>query len=109
MFAIIITICIGIITCILGIIHTTGNISSLHKYHRHRVREEDKKPFGKLVGLGTIIIGLSVIIFGIMTFFFEKTQISTFLIIGNVILAIGLVSGLIISFYAMKKYNKGIF
>ena len=62
MFAIIITICIGIITCILGIIHTTGNISSLHKYHRHRVREEDKKPFGKLVGLGTIIIGLSVII-----------------------------------------------
>ncbi|MBQ8331912.1 MAG: hypothetical protein IJX94_05390 [Clostridia bacterium] len=35
---------------VLGIINMTGNISSLHWYHRQRVTKEDRKPFGKLVG-----------------------------------------------------------
>ena len=109
MIAFITTICIGIITCVLGIINMTGNISSLHKYHRHRVTEENKKPFGRLVGLGTLIIGISLIIFGTMLFIFEKTQISALQIVGNAVLIAGIIIGLVISFYAMTKYNKGIF
>lgn len=45
---------LGLLVSILGIINMTGNISSLHWYHRHRVTEGNRKPFGKLVGLGNI-------------------------------------------------------
>ena len=55
---------LGILISILGVINMTGNISSLHWYHRQRVTEENRKPFGKLVGLGTLIIGLAMIVFG---------------------------------------------
>ncbi|MBQ7090966.1 MAG: hypothetical protein IJN82_07580, partial [Clostridia bacterium] len=73
---------LGILISILGIINMTGNISSLHWYHRQRVTEENRKPFGKLVGLGTLIIGLSMIVFGILLFIFEQTQFEALLIIG---------------------------
>lgn len=89
-------------------INMTGNISSLHWYHRQRVTEEDRKPFGKLVGLGTFIIGIAMVIFGILFLVFEQTQLDVFVIIGTVELIAGIVAGLIISFYAMKKYNGGI-
>ena len=85
---------LGIIIIIIGFINMKGDISSLHSYHRNRVSEEDKLPFGRLVGLGTIILGVSLII-------------SSFL--GEYILIIGLILGLIPIVYAMFKYNKGIF
>ena len=100
---------LGIIVSVLGIINMTGNISSLHRYHRHRVTEENKKPFGKLVGLGTLIIGLAMIVFGILFFIFEKTQLQALMIIGEVQLIVGIIVGLALNFYAMKKYNGGIF
>ena len=109
MVELIITLALGIASFILGIIHINGNISSLHKYHRHRVTEENKKPFGRLVGIGSIILGLSFIIMGIMTFISKKIQIKSLLIIADSIFVAGLIADLIISFYAMKKYNKGIF
>ena len=87
----------------------TGNISTLHSYHRKRVREEDRKPFGKLVGFGTLIIGVAMIVFGVMMLVFEKTQLNLYAILGTVLLIVGIVLGTVISFYAMKKYNKGIF
>ena len=58
---------IGVICIILGISNTQGNISSLHYYHRHRVSEEERIPFGKQVGLGTIIIGVGIILFSILS------------------------------------------
>ena len=94
---------------VLGIINMTGNISSVHEYHRKRVSEENRKPFGRLVGLGTVLIGVSVIVFGAFLFAFEKTELWSLMIIGNVALLAGMVAGLAISFYAMKKYNGGIF
>ena len=100
---------LGIIVSVLGIINMTGNISSLHRYHRHRVTVENKKPFGKLVGLGTLIIGLVMIVFGILFFIFEKTQLQALMIIGEVQLIVGIIVGLALNFYAMKKYNGGIF
>ena len=100
---------LGLLISILGIINMTGNISSLHWYHRQRVTEENRKPFGKLVGLGTLIIGVAMIIFGALFLIFEKTQIDVFVIIGTVELIVGIAVGTVISFYAMMKYNKGIF
>lgn len=100
---------VGLVAVVLGIINMTGNISSVHEYHRKRVSEENRKPFGRLVGLGTVLIGVSVIVFGAFLFVFEKTEIWSLMIIGNVALLAGMVAGLAISFYAMKKYNGGIF
>ena len=100
---------LGILVSILGIINMTGNISSLHWYHRQRVTEDNRKPFGKLVGLGTLIIGLSMIVFGILFLFFEQTQLQAFVVIGVIELIVSIIVGMIVSFYAMKKYNGGIF
>ena len=99
----------GLLISILGMINMTGNISSLHWYHRQRVTEENRKPFGKLVGLGTLIIGLSMIVFGVLFLIFEKTQLTAFVVIGVIELIVSIIVGMIISFYAMKKYNGGLF
>ena len=100
---------LGILVSILGIINMTGNISSLHWYHRQRVTEENRKRFCKLVGLGTLIIGLSMIVFGILFLIFEQTQLQAFVVIGVIELIVSIIVGMFVSFYAMKKYNGGIF
>ena len=100
---------LGILISILGIINMTGNISSLHWYHRQRVTEENRKPFGKLVGLGTLIIGLSMVVFGVLFLIFEQTQLAALVHLGAIELIVSIIVGMVISFYAMKKYNGGIF
>lgn len=100
---------IGVIIIIIGIINRKGNVSMLHSYHRKRVSKEDMLPFGKMVGLGMIIIGISLIIMGALTFIATALNDNTYLILGNVASISGLVIGSIIAFYAMIKYNKGIF
>ncbi len=100
---------LGVVICVLGVMNMRGNISSLHSYHRHRVSPEDVKPFGKLVGLGTLIIGITVIIFSILNFIGITLNAPIYTIIATVLLFVGLIAGLVISFYAMKKYNGGIF
>ena len=100
---------IGIFISILGVSNMKGNISSIHWYHRKRITEENRLPFGRMIGLGTIICGISIVIFGCLSFIAEKTQIDLFTIIGTVIVVVGLVIGLALSLYAMIKYNKGIF
>ncbi len=100
---------LGILISVLGVINMTGNISSIHSYHRHRVTQENIKPFGKLVGLGTLIIGLSMIVFGILFFIFEQTGIEALAVIAAAQLVVSLIVGTLVSFYAMKKYNGGIF
>ena len=109
MISFITTAALGLLVCVFGIINMTGNISSLHSYHRKRVTEEDRKPFGKLVGLGTLLIGIAMIVFGVLFLMFEKTQLDFYIIIGTVLLIAGIIAGMVISFYAMVKYNKGIF
>ncbi len=100
---------IGIFICILGIYNMKGHISSLHWYHRKRVTEENKMAFGRIVGLGTIIIGTSMIFYGIFTYMININQNNLIIYIRDGITIVGIIIGLIISFYAMIKYNKGIF
>lgn len=109
MTAFITTLAIGLLACVLSIINMTGNISSLHWYHRHRVTEENRKQFGKLVGAGTLIIGISLILFSILLFIYEQTNLELLSVIGTAELICGIIIGSIISFYAIKKYNGGIF
>lgn len=105
----IITIALGIFCIVLGVINRTGNISSIHSYHRKRVSEENRLPFGKLVGLGTIIIGAALIVFGMFSFVAELLTTQWLMILGIILLIVGIVIGLVLNIYAMIKYNKGIF
>ena len=86
-----------------------GNISSLHSYHRHRVSEKDRIAFGKQVGLGTIIIGIDIIVFSVLSSVTLYTENDIFILVGTALLIIGIILGLVLSFRAMIKYNKGIF
>ena len=87
----------------------TGNVSLLHSYHRNRVKEEDKKPFGLLVGIGTIIMGLSIIAMSILLTVATSTQNNTYEIIGYSVFGVVFTIGLGINIFAMVKYNKGVF
>ena len=100
---------VGALCIVLGISNMRGNISSLHSYHRHRVSEEDRIPFGKQVGLGTVIIGIGIIIFSFLSAVTLYTENNIFTLIGTAVLIVGIVVGFIMSFKAMIKYNKGIF
>ena len=86
-----------------------GNISSIHSYHRRRVSQENILHFGKMVGLGTIIMGVEIILFSILSAITFLTDNNTFILIGTVIMIASFVVGMVLSFYAMKKYNGGIF
>ena len=100
---------VGVVCIILGISNMRGNISSLHSYHRSRVSEEDRIPFGKQVGLGTIIVGIGIIVFSVLSSVTLYTENDIFILGGTAVLIIGIILGLGISFRAMNKYNKGIF
>ena len=106
---VILPILLGACISILGFSNMKGNISSVHWYHRKRITEENRLPFGRLIGLGTIICGFSIAMFGCLSFVALKTQIELFVMVGSVIAVVGLVFGLALSVYAMLKYNKGIF
>ena len=101
----IMTLLLGILICVMGAINMTGNISTLHRYHRQRVTEENRKPFGRLVGLGTLVIGVGLIIFSVFNFI----NIGILTTLGMIILIVSIVVGMGLNFYAMIKYNKGIF
>lgn len=105
----IVTFLVGVVCIILGISNMRGNISSLHSYHRSRVSEEDRIPFGKQVGLGTIIVGIGIIVFSVLSSVTLYTENNIFILVGTAVLIIGIILGLVISFRAMIKYNKGIF
>ena len=107
--AFIVTALVGVVFIVLGISNMKGNISSLHSYHRSRVSEEDRIPFGRMVGLGTIIIGVAIIVFSGLSAVTLYTDNEMFTLIGTGILIAGIIVGLVISFKAMIKYNKGIF
>ena len=100
---------VGVFCIYAGILNRTGNLSFLHSYHKNRIAEADKIPFGKIVGLGTIIIGVGAIFSGVFAILAKLFAVQTLTMIGSIVFVIGIVVGLILSCYAMIKYNKGIF
>ena len=105
----IVTAILGVALIVIGVLNRKGNVSMLHSYHTKRISEENKLPFGKMVGLGSIIIGVSLILMGALSFIATSLNENTYLIAGYAIMIVGFVVGLGITFYAMFKYNKGIF
>ena len=109
MITFIVSALVGVVLIIIGISNTKGNISLLHSYHTHRVSKEDIPAFGKSVGLGTIIIGIGIIVFAVLGIITLYTQKEIFTSIATALLIVSIVVGLIITFKALIKYNKGTF
>lgn len=93
---------IGLIFIYLGIINYKGNILSIHWYNRRNVSKENEKSYGKLMGVGTGIIGIGLTITGILLLIFNLEEF-------YYILISSLIVGMIIMIYSQIKYNKGIF
>lgn len=94
---------IGILLIGIGIANMKGNISMLHSYHRKRIKDEDKRPFGTKVGIGTIITGVTIIINAVVIYITGSEDIA------NWIITIGFTLGIGIILYSIIKYNKGLF
>ena len=105
----IVMLAVGSLLMIMGVMNIKGNISTLHRYHRKRVAPEDVKPFGKLVGIGSIIAGDGIVVKGIFSFVSQSTCNHTLDTVGTVILIASLVVGIGLMLFATIKYNKGIF
>lgn len=100
---------LGLCVVILGVCNFNGNINSIHWYHRQRITEENKKMFGRLMGVGTIFCGVGIMVLGLSALAAQSTGNELFTTIGSAIVMMCVAVGLGISFYAMIKYNKGIF
>ena len=105
----IVTSAVGVLLIVIGIINFNGNINSLHSYHRSRVKPEDVLPFGRLVGIGMIIMGVAFLVFGVLITFSSYYKNHLLSIIAYIVMGVGIVAGTSLSFYAMIKYNGGIF
>ena len=92
----------GICIIILGIFNLKGNISAIHWYNRLKITEENRKKYGKSMGIGTVIIGIFMTITAILQMIFFNENIWYITVVGIVI-------GLIFIIYGQIKYNKGIF
>lgn len=93
---------LGIIIMIMGVTNLKGNISTIHWYNRRKVSETDAPKYGKAMGLGTLIIGVSMVITAILQMIFDLECIFY-------ISLTGIIVGLIVMLFAQFKYNKGIF
>ena len=109
MSAFVVSFLVGVVCLVLGFVNRSGNISTLHEYHRSRVSEEDRIPFGRKVGLGTVIIGAGIMAFSVLGTVTLYTGKDLFILIGTALMLLTIVIGMAITFAAMKKYNKGIF
>ena len=76
-------------------------ITKIGKGRIFRGKEEDIPKYGKVVGTGTLIIGISLVLGFIVSFWSEE-------IMGYIILPV-IIIGLVLILYGQFKYNKGIF
>ena len=97
----IIMLILGVFISVVGIVNIKGNISTIHSYNRRKVKEEDIPKYGKAVGTGTLIMGISLVLGFIASLWSEE-------MIADIIL-IGVVVGLGFILYGQFKYNGGIF
>ena len=97
----IIMLILGVFISVVGIVNIKGNISTIHSYNRRKVKEEDIPKYGKTVGTGTLIIGISLVLGFIASFWSEIFFITC------ILSKIKKKKSFIL--YGQFKYNKGVY
>lgn len=96
---------IGAIVIVLGIYIMKGNINSIPKRYRHRISEQNRLPYCKLVGLGTVIFGACAMLIVGLSHIASVTQNHLYTSIGSVIIIIGVIVCVSLNIYAVFKYK----
>lgn len=91
---------LGVFISVMGIVISKA-ISAPHSYNRRKVKEEDIPKYGKAVGTGTLIIGVSLVLGFIVSFWSE--EMIAYITHPAVVVGLGFM------LYGQFKYNKGIF
>lgn len=92
---------LGLFISAIGLVNIKGNISTVHSYNRRKVKEEDVPKYGKAVGTGTLIMGISLVLAFVASFWSEL--LIAIIVMPAFIVGIGFI------LYGQFKYNKGIF
>ena len=92
---------LGIFISTLGVVNMKGNISTIHSYNRRKVKEEDVPKYGRAVGTGTLVIGVSLVLSYLITFWNEAAI--DYIVLPAMIVALAFI------LYGQIKYNHGIF
>ena len=92
---------LGIFLSVIGIVNISGNVSTIHAYNRRNVKEEDIPKYGKAVGTGTLIIGISLA----FTYFITLWNVA----VTDAVVLPAIAIGLAFILYGQIKYNHGIF
>ena len=100
---------LGVVLLVMGVLNYKGDLRSLHRYHRSRVAEADIPAFGKAVGLGSILCASGCLFFALFELLAMLTTCATLTLVGTCGLVVGMAIGIIVSLYAIIKYNKGLF
>ncbi|MBQ6075301.1 MAG: DUF3784 domain-containing protein [Lachnospiraceae bacterium] len=97
---VIVTGAVGIVCAVLGVLlWKKEKINILHDYHRENIREEDKKAFCTLSGIGLLIAGAGLIVTAILLWCTEKA--SSF-----IVFAVAFAAGLALLITAGVRYNR---
>ena len=99
---------LGAVCIAIGVMNAMGNLSTIKYRHRKRVAPENQLAFGRLVGAGTIIVGVSFLISGALALFSTLRGNPAFETASGIVVIIGAAVGMSLMFFAMIKYNKGI-
>lgn len=91
----------GLFISALGTTNIKGNISTVHSYNRRKVKEEDVPKYGKVIGTGSLIIGISLIVAFIISFWSE--------LLTDILILVAVIVGGGFMLYGQFKYNKGLF
>lgn len=97
---------LGILMVFIGIENVKGNIASIHWYNRRRITEETRPKYGKLMGIGTLVIAGGLIFSAVLNMI---VKMNIAVLIGGAITLITVIVGIVFILYAQFKYNKGIF
>ena len=92
---------VGVMVSFIGVVNMTGDVRTIKKCHRLRVRAEDIPKYGMAHGIGGLIMGLSCIAAFIASLWSETLML--LIILPCVVIGLGFM------LYAQFKYNGGIF
>ena len=97
---------VAVLLLVLGIAIYKGNTKLIHDYHQTRVKESERREYGRAFSKGMFTLSATFFISGIIALFGEEREI----VLGS---ALVLIPGFIVSFIILakvqKKYNGGFF
>ncbi|MCQ2426440.1 MAG: DUF3784 domain-containing protein [Lachnospiraceae bacterium] len=96
----------ALILLVLGIMLDRGRTDLIIDYHQTRVRESDKKEYGRAFGKAMFCIFLTMTASGVIALFGES---KTVVLSSAAVLFVGLIASIVWIVKIQKKYNGSIF